>query len=574
MSFPSPIALFLSSRHGRIAWRPSLLIGCLLFALLVACTGNPAPADDTPVAAAPTGKPATAVSTPAPIPETPTATATITATVAITATAVTPQYMTAEKLSALQAYISEAMETAQIPGAAVALVENGALVYAGGFGVRQLGQTDPITPDTLLLVGSTTKPLTTLMMATVVDDGLTTWDTPVTAVSPTFAVADADLTGQLLMRHLVCACSGLPSLDAPLFLTDMSTAEDLLRSLAVTKPVSRLEKRYNYSNQMVAAGGYLAALAAGGPADDLGAGYVRAMQQRVLTPLAMNRSTFDVAQIQASDDAAVPHGLTLDGVYEPLDLTAEKFVRAVLPAGGLWSTAQDMAQVLIVELNEGVVADGRRLVSAANLTRTWEPQVTINPAEGAYGLGWFITDYHAMPLTHHAGNTMGFSAELAFLPEPGLGIVVLTNAEAAGNFTEAVRNRFFELALDLPEEAATAFQNNETASLQRIARYAALLKPEIAATAVAPYLGNFHNDMLGTISLQEQDGALVLVTGGLTSEVRQLTGAPEPTFVLSEAPWAILGMWTLRLSENADGQPVIILNENNVAAPFVFQRSD
>ena len=564
MSVSSPIPFVLLAGSNRATWRPRLLAVCLVFTLLVACAGRPAPTDVNTPTAEPTNEPANGRVTETPTPFTPTA----------TATAVVPQYVTPDKLAALQAYITEAMQTAQIPGAAVALVENGALVYTDGFGVRQLGQTGAITPDTLLLVGSATKPLTTLMMATVVDDGLMTWDTPVTAVFPTFAVADADLTDQLRMRHLVCACSGMPSLDAPMFLSDMQSAEALLHSLAVIEPVSRLERRFNYSNQMVAAGGYLAAQAAGGATDDLGAGYVTAMQQRVLTPLAMTHSTFDVAQVQAGDNVAAPHGLTLAGVYEPLDLSAESFVGAVIPAGGLWSTAGDMAQFLIVELNQGVAADGRRVVSTANLTRTWEPQVTVNPTEGAYGLGWFITDYHALRLIHHPGNTMGFSAELAFLPEFGLGIVVLTNAEAAGSFAEAVRNRFFELALDLPPEADAAFQNNQTASAQGIARYAAMLQPEVTAAAVAPYLGSFHNDTLGTITLQEQDGALRLVTGGLTSELRQLAGPPEPTLVLAEAPWAILGMWTLRLSQDADGQPIIVLNENNFAKPFVFQRSD
>ena len=561
MSVSSPIFFVHLAGSYHVTWRPRLLVICLLFTLLAACAGHQAPADVNPTLAGPTSEPANGRATVTQIPFTPTA----------TATAVVPHFVTPDKLATLQAYISEAMQTAQIPGVAVTLVENGALVYTGGFGVRQLGQTGFVTPDTLFLVGSTTKPMTTLMMATVADDGLMTWDTPVTAVFPTFTLADAELTDQLLMRHLVCACSGMPSLDAPLFLSDMRTAEALLHSLAVIKPVSRLERRFNYSNQMVAAGGYLAAQAAGGPTDDLGAGYVAAMQQRVLTPLAMTRSTFDVAQVQASDDVAAPHGLTLDGVYEPLDLSAESFVEAVMPAGGLWSTAHDMAQFLIMELNQGVAANGRRVVSAANLTRAWEPQVPINPTEGAYGLGWFITDYHTMRLIHHPGNTMGFSAELAFLPEFGLGIVVLTNAEGAGSFTEAVRNRFFELALDLPSEADAAFQSNQAARAQGIVRYAAMLQPEVTATAVASYLGSFHNDTLGTITLQERNGALVLDTGGLTSELRQLAGTPEPTLVLAEAPWAILGMWTLRLSQDADGQPIIVLNENNFASPFVFQ---
>jgi CubicO group peptidase (beta-lactamase class C family) len=95
-----------------------------------------------------------------------------------------------------------------IPGVAVAVVQDGHTVYAEGFGVRRAGATDPVTPETRFMIGSSTKPLTTLMMARLIDMGHFTWATPVTKVLPSFALADSDVTQRLEMRHTVCACTG------------------------------------------------------------------------------------------------------------------------------------------------------------------------------------------------------------------------------------------------------------------------------------------------------------------------------------------------------------------------------
>ena len=136
------------------------------------------------------------------------------------------------------------MQVAQIPGMSVAVVEHGKVIYVEGFGVRELGKNDPVTPDTLLMIGSSTKPLTTLMMATVVDDGLMQWDTPATSILPAFAVGAAARTAQLKMRHLVCACSGIPGDDTPLFLSGLQTAEDLIQSMRAITPVAEIGEEY------------------------------------------------------------------------------------------------------------------------------------------------------------------------------------------------------------------------------------------------------------------------------------------------------------------------------------------
>lgn len=484
-----------------------------------------------------------------------------------------PEQLDPAKLQDLETYIFESMDLAKIPGMSIAVVQNGKVVYIKGFGVRVFGKNEPVKSDTLMMIASSTKPLTTLMMATVVDDGLMSWDSPVTTLLPTFAVADSDLTRKLTMRHLVCACSGMPSQDAALFLTDMNSAEALIESLRDISPVSEFEKEFNYSNQMFAAGGYITAHAAGRIKGNLDAGYVSAMQKRIFDAIGMIGTTLSLEKVKTSNNYALPHGIDLQSNYQPLDLSAEQFVRSVLPAGGIWSNADDMSRLLITELNQGIAPDGKRIVSAMNLSRTWQPQVEIEKGSVAYGLGWIIEDYHGMRLIHHSGNSMGFSADLAFLPTARLGVVVLTNAEGAGDFVQAIRYRLFEIAFGFPHQYDAIFQRDLNTRRQGIADFAEMLMPNVDPQTVSPYLGDFTNDSLGDISLSLQDGKLMLATGGLKSELRQLSVSGRMSFVAHDVPWVVLGQWTFQFELDAQNNPTISLYEKGVTEPFVFTKS-
>ena len=319
---------------------------------------------------------------------------------------VAPLPFTAQRQAELAAYVAAMLAKTGVPGAAIAVVQDGQVVYQGGFGVRELGQTAPVTPDTLMMIGSVTKSMTATMAATVVDDGLLTWDTPVVALLPEFAVADAELTQRLTVRNAFCACTGLPARDAEfVFASDALTPEGMIASVADFPLTADPGEEFQYSNQMFAIGGYAATAAAAGTADDLYDDYVAAMQQRLLDPMAMPRSTFSLADVLASGDYAGSHGLTLDGGYAPVPLPDEdSFVRAVAPAGALWSSVAEMARYLQTELAGGVAPNGVRVVSPANLDVTWEQQVGIPadpsfPAEltdmaQGYALGWLTGTYH------------------------------------------------------------------------------------------------------------------------------------------------------------------------------------
>lgn len=470
----------------------------------------------------------------------------------------------------LESYINDALSRFGIPGAAVAIVQNGEIVYSQGFGVRQQGSDEAVTPETRMMIGSTGKTMTTMLMATLVDDGLMAWDTPVVEVLPEFAVADPQLTQQITMRNLVCACTGVPRRDLELFFnTDELSAEDVVESLATFEFFTDFGEAFQYSNQLVATGGYAAAAAAGGEYGNLYDRYVQEMNERIFQPIGMANTTFSFEEVTNSDNYALPHGVTTAFTFSELSLSLERIVIPVAPAGAPWSNVLDMGRYLITELNAGVAPDGERVVSAENLAVTWEPQVPVS-AEASYGLGWFVDTYKGQPMIHHGGNTLGFTSDLAFLPDADLGISVLTNGQGTNYFNQAVRFRLFELLFEqAPEADAQATFAFETGRREftRLLAEASAVDP----ATVEPFLGNYTNPALGEVELRLEEETLVMDAGEFTLEVRAQTAAedaaesPADRYIIYSAP--LIGE-LVQLVANEAGEPTLILGQGAVQYQF------
>jgi CubicO group peptidase (beta-lactamase class C family) len=244
--------------------------------------------------------------------------------------------MGAEEKRALDLFVQNAMKELEIPGVSIAIVQAGETVYAEGFGTRQVGTKAAVTPNTRFMIGSTTKALTTLMMARLVDQGVFTWETPVREVLPSFALADEELTGKLQMRHTVSASTGMPRRDIDLLFRFREVrAEDRVAEMKKMLPTTALGETFQYSNYLVAAGGYAAAHSFR-PMLGLAAAYEQAMEESVFAPLQMNRTTVS----HHEGDNAVPHGRCMDGTAAPIQPVLEEFVEAVAPAGSIWSTVR------------------------------------------------------------------------------------------------------------------------------------------------------------------------------------------------------------------------------------------
>lgn len=474
-------------------------------------------------------------------------------------------------LATLEPFITDTMARFKVPGAVVGIVENNELVYAKGFGVADPVTGAPMQPDTHVMIGSTGKSLTTMLMGVLVDDGLMTWDTPARTLYPDFAVKDPALSEEITMRNLVCACTGVPRRDLELiFNASEQSAADTVAALADFEFFTDFGEAFQYSNQMVATAGYIAGKIAAADAPDLERAYAQALQTRVLDPIGMKDTTVSFAVVEARNHYATPHTQMLDGAYQPIPLAMETVLAPVTPAGAHWSTLEDMAKYMITELQEGVAPGGQRVISAANLKETWKPQIAISN-DVSYGLGWIVSDYKGQPLISHDGNTMGFTSGFTFLPGRGLGIIVLTNARATNLFNNAVAGRFLELLFDQPAEAQQQLDFYLEQIDKQIEELAAQIDAQVDANAVAAYLGRFTNAALGDINLVLTDGRLMLDAGEFVTELRpkrDKQGALEG-YIQMDAP--LQGL-VYKFGEDSAGAPVIELGEG--ASVYTFTRAD
>lgn len=468
----------------------------------------------------------------------------------------------------LEAFIREAMEAFGLPGAAVAIVQGGEVVYLKGFGVKE-ADGEPITPDTQMMIGSIGKTLTTLLMADLVEEGLLDWEAPVISVLPQFAVADPELTETMAVRHLVCACSGVPRRDLELaFHYGHLTAEDIVESLRSFEFFTPFGEAFQYSNQLVATGGYVAAAADGAPYGKLYEGYVSSLTKRVLEPIGMADTTLSIDEVVARGDYATPHGIDLEtGEYVPLGIDVERLLGPAAPAGTHWSTARDMARYLLTQINRGVAPDGTRVVSAESLNVTWEPQVPMS-ATDSYGLGWMTGEYKGLRVIYHGGNTLGFTSDLAFLPEVGVGIVVLANAQQANTFNVAVRTRLFELLYDVDSEIERGLEFLLQQTEMSLAELQAVLQDELDVDVVTPYLGRYTNGALGDIDLLWEEGRLILDVGEFRTELRPVTnreGEPDGYIVMG----AQMPGLPVKLERDDEGAPLVKVGVGAVSYTFV-----
>ena len=244
------------------------------------------------------------------------------------------------------------------------------------------------------------------------------------------------------------------------------TPEKVVEALSDVAPTARYGEQFIYNNLLVASGGYALGVANGGGAGNLGLAYDMALRERILGPIGMMRSTFDPEVVLADGDYALPHAVDLSGNLRTIPLTTERGLLPYRPAGALWSNARDMARYLETELARGVAPNRNRIVSAESPEASWAPGVSVPNYYGGppqlaatmtrYGLGWANGQYRGLRVVSHTGDTAGFAAAIAFLPDADLGIVILSNSLSLAPiplaFEFAVELRLFELLFDQPAE--------------------------------------------------------------------------------------------------------------------------
>lgn len=406
-----------------------------------------------------------------------------------------------EALQGLEAEVAAALETFQVPGIAIGVIQDGRVVFAKGFGVQELGKSRRVDADTIFAIASVTKSFTAAALSTLVDEGKLQWDRPVREYLPDFRLYEPVATEQITARDMVAHLSGLPRHDFIRVSTHLERAE-LVRRLRYLPPNRSFREGYQYSNLMYVAAGYLGGVIAGQSWEDL-------VEQRILAPLQMNRSSTSVTSVLRAQNHASPH-LLRDGKAVVTDFyDYQKF--GIGPNGAVNSTVHDLLKYLQMYLDDGRV-DGRQVLSSAQLQELFTPMGTVSPGV-RYSLGWFVETRHGERTLSHAGGVVGFSSHVVLVPERKLGIVILGNL-GPGRFPAQlawrVADRFMGVAADEPV-VAPGVNATKPPALS--------VQPPVSAPApsdLSVYTGNWFHPAYGRVRVMSEAQRLAVKFDAIT----------------------------------------------------------
>jgi CubicO group peptidase (beta-lactamase class C family) len=435
----------------------------------------------------------------------------------LTASTIAAQSIDLAKIDRLS---NEAIAAWRAPAVAVAIVQDDRVILARGYGVKELGKPDRVTPETLFEIASTTKAFTATAVAMLVDEKKLSWDTPVHEVLPWFHLADPYADASVTLRDLLSHRTGLTRHDE-LWTATTFTRDELLHhigSVALTKPI---RSAYQYNNIMYVAAGEAVAAAAKMPWEDF-------IRTRFFVPLQMTRSRIALDEWNAAD-----HALSYRFDRQTDRVIPQPFhdYAVIAPAGTIKSCARDMAQWLRFQLAGGVI-DGKRLLSTEALDETHMPQIVMrrdadsretSPETNvsSYAMGWNVLDYRGEMLIAHAGALNGYRTQVALLPFRHFGVVVMTNV-GRGLLPVSLRNSIIDTFLGKTNRDWNALllaadrKSDEKALEAKKAREAKRPRDTKPSHPLDAYAGTYSSPGYDTATVVLKDGALVLNWGTLS----------------------------------------------------------
>jgi CubicO group peptidase (beta-lactamase class C family) len=471
----------------------------------------------------------------------------------------------AARIATLVEFVRKGAADLHIPGVGFALYAGGTIVYEGGIGVKEIGKPAPIDAHTRFMIASNTKSMATLLLAELVGEGRIAWDEPVTKVYPAFRLGDDATTRSVLIRHLVCACTGLPRKDMEwLFNTTPQTpAATTFAQLAATQPTSKFGEAFQYNNLMASAAGYVAAHLIY-PEMELGAAFDRAVQTRILDPLGMRDTTLSMAAALAADHAS-PHGEDVDGRLAVLPQDLNRAIAPYRPAGGAWSSPHDMILYMKNELDEGALPGGRRLVTKDALLARRARGVPIGEDQW-YGMGLMEDATWGVPVIHHGGDLAGYHSDMYAIPSAGVAAVFLTNADNGPALRRPFMRRLLELLYDGKPEA----EGDVAAAVKRIAAEQAEFRSKLTVpgdpAVLADLAPRYANADLGPLTItREGKGARLAATPWNSAIVTRRNDDGSVSLILSEAMLSGMEFTVGR----ADGKRTLTLRDGQHTYVFV-----
>ncbi|MBS1578614.1 MAG: serine hydrolase [Bacteroidetes bacterium] len=332
-------------------------------------------------------------------------------------------------------------------GFAVAVVEKNKIIYAKGFGYRDVEKKLPVTPNTLFAIGSCTKAFTASQIGLLVKNNKIEYDKPAKNYLAELNFYNNDMNRLITVRDLMCHRTGLPRHDYSWYLFPSSSRDSLVKRIQYQEPTAGIREKWQYNNFMFLVQGVITEKLTGNS-------WETNVKENIFNKLGMNRSNFSVKQMEKDSDASVGYTVKKDSIIKKLDYYN---IDAMGPAGSINSSVNEMANWVITWINGGKFK-GTEILPAAYVTEAQSSQMVIGAALptkdhpdvqfSTYGFGWMLASYRGHYRVEHGGNIDGFSASTCFFPSDSIGIIVLTNQNGS-SVPSIVRNTIADRLLHL-----------------------------------------------------------------------------------------------------------------------------
>jgi CubicO group peptidase (beta-lactamase class C family) len=414
-----------------------------------------------------------------------------------------------------------AMSEFNVPGMAIGIVKDGKIQLAKGYGLREIGKTDSVDPQTLFKIASNSKAFTTAALAVLVDDGLISWDGLVIDYIPEFRMKDPWVTANFTVKDLLTHRSGLAPFVGDMMLwpePNAFTVEDIIHALRFYEPVSSFRTKYAYDNQLYIVAGEIIPRVTGQSWGEF-------VESRVMRPAGMKHCFADTIPKRKMRNLATPHGV-IEGQLSVIDrsrIPSQPPISAA--AGGVVCSLEDMLTWVRTQLNEGTTPKGFELFSSAQSREMWKPQIILGVSERdyemnrthfkAYGLGWRLADVHGYKEVSHTGSLSGWRSYAVLIPELGLGVVLLTNGSSSiarsavmnsiiRSFMPVEQHDWIQMALD---EIKADKQSDTLAEFDESSSTADSVP--LKSSGLSSYAGRYRDPWFGDVVIALEDGQLI-----------------------------------------------------------------
>jgi CubicO group peptidase (beta-lactamase class C family) len=409
------------------------------------------------------------------------------------------------------------MSAWHVPGVALGVIKDGHVLVARGFGLRDVEQKLPVTPRTLMAIGSNTKSFTVVLLGMLVDEGKLEWDRPILAYLPDFRLWDEYATTHITARDLVTHRSGLPRHDLVWYGRSYSR-KGLYDRLRHLEPTVSFREKWQYQNLMYMTAGYLAERLSGRSWEEL-------IRERIFTPLGMTRSNTSVTDLPKADDFAYAYAWRDSALVR----IPYRNIDAVGPAGSINSSVEDMLRYVQFRIDQGHW-NGQQLLSKANEAEMQSGQMVAGGPGGSdvwpsidlvtYGLGLAVGSYRGAKVVLHGGGIDGFISQMSWLPERKAGVVVLTNQGGNNPVPTLTLSAVYDRLLGLEpidwagkQRELEAMARQQADSARRA--FAAARKPGTRPShPLADYAGDYEHPGYGRLTVRAAGAGLELQLDG------------------------------------------------------------